>query len=175
MLCEKCKKNNAEVYYSENINGKETKYALCRECAEKMKGELGFQIPSLFHDSFFGGDIGSLIGSMLVPQKSQKTAATRKKCDLCGMTFDDLRREGKAGCPRCYDTFGDELERTVAGIHGGTRHTGRVPAKYRAKQETAEQIAELRRQIGEAVAAEDYEKAATLRDQIRELEKGETA
>ena len=171
MLCDKCKKNTAQVHYTENINGKETKYALCHECAAEMKktGEIGIGIPSLFGGSLFGGDVGSLIGSILAPQKNQRVAES-KKCDLCGMSFADLKREGKAGCPRCYDTFGDEIERTVAGIHGGTHHTGRVPEKYREKIEDAEKIASLRAKISEAVAAEDYETAAKLRDEIRAIE-----
>ncbi len=177
MLCDKCKKNAAQVYYTENINGKETKYALCHDCAAEMKksGELGIGLPSIFGGGIFGGDMGSLIGSILAPQKTAR-AEDSKKCDLCGMTFADLKKEGKAGCPRCYDTFGDELERTVAGIHGGTKHTGKVPAKYKAKIADAEKIASLRAKINEAVAAEDYETAAKLRDEIRAIEgKGETA
>lgn len=166
MICDKCKKNTAQVYYTENINGKETKFALCHDCANEMKksGEISLGMPSIF-----GGDMGSLLGSILAPQKSAKMTDT-KKCDLCGMSFADLRREGKAGCPRCYDTFADELERTVAGIHGGTKHTGRVPAKYEAKKAEAEKIATLRSKISDAVAAEDYETAATLRDEIKAIE-----
>jgi len=119
--------------------------------------------------------MGSLLGSILAPEKINRSADA-KKCDLCGMSFADLRREGKAGCPRCYDTFADELERTVAGIHGGTKHTGKAPAKYEAKMAEAEKIAKLRAKISEAVQAEDYETAAKLRDEIKAIEgKGETA
>lgn len=174
MICERCKKNTAQVYYTENVNGKETKMALCHDCAHEMKitGGLG-----LFGAGMFDSDLGTLIGSMLAPQKSVRQEADTKKCDLCGMSFADLMKEGKAGCPRCYDTFGDELERTVAGIHGGTRHTGKVPAKYQAKLDDANRIKALRQKIAEAVAAEDYESAARLRDEIRDIEngKGETA
>ncbi len=168
MLCDRCKKNEAKVQYTETVNGKETKYALCHECANEMK--IGFGMSGLFGGGLFG-DMGSLIGSILAPQKPAKSTA--KKCDLCQMSFADLMKEGKAGCPRCYETFGDELERTIAGIHGGTKHTGKVPSKYRAKMANDEKIAELRGQISEAVAAEDYEKAAELRDEIKKIENGE--
>ena len=173
MFCERCKKNNATVYYTENINGKETKMALCHDCANEMQGNVGL---GLFGSGLLGTDLGSLIGSMFTPQKSTRPEADAKKCDLCGMSFADLMKEGKAGCPRCYDTFADELERTVAGIHGGTKHTGKVPAKYQAKLDEANRIKALRQRIAEAVASEDYESAAKLRDEIREIEngKGET-
>lgn len=172
MLCEKCGKNNAEVYYSCNINGKETELRLCRECAQKLQksGELSF-----FSDGIFGGDFGglsSMIGSMLAPMGVKRSGAPSKRCDLCGMTFDDIRREGKAGCPRCYETFADELERIVAGIHGGTKHTGRAPQNFKERKSAADRIEELRGSLKKAVAAEDYEEAARLRDKIRELEGG---
>lgn len=174
MLCDKCKKNTAQVYYTENINGKETKYALCHECANEMNksGELGLKMPNLFGGGIFGGDMGSLIGSILAPQRSARDNTEQKKCDLCGMSFSDLMNEGKAGCPRCYDTFGDELERTIAGIHGGVKHTGRIPAKYRARLAESEKIEELKEKITAAVAEEDYETAARLRDEIRAIENG---
>lgn len=178
MLCDKCGKNNAEVFYRENINGKETKYSLCRECAEKMEmdGEITLKTPHFFDDDFgfagFGG-LGSLIGSMLAPTHSKGSIASQKKCDLCGMTFDDFMKEGKAGCPRCYDTFADELERTIAQIHGGTHHIGKTPEKYREQHEKEEKIALLRTKLSDAVSSENYEEAARLRDEIKGLEASE--
>ena len=178
MLCDKCGKNNAEVFYKENINGKETKYSLCHECAEKMEkdGEISFKAPHFFDDGFgfpdFSG-FGSLIGSMLAPSHTKGTALSQKKCDLCGMTFEDFMSEGKAGCPRCYDTFADELERTIAQIHGGTRHIGKTPEKYREMHEREDKVASLRTKLNEAVKAENYEEAAKLRDEIKGLESEE--
>ena len=40
MLCEKCKKRTATVFYNENINGKTRSYSLCAECAAKMRDVL---------------------------------------------------------------------------------------------------------------------------------------
>ena len=37
MLCQKCKKNEATVYYKENINGHVTEYNLCPECAAELE------------------------------------------------------------------------------------------------------------------------------------------
>ncbi len=36
MLCTKCGKNEANVYFSQTINGKKTEYNLCSECAKEM-------------------------------------------------------------------------------------------------------------------------------------------
>ena len=36
MLCSKCGKNEAMVYFSKTVNGDKTEYNLCHECADKM-------------------------------------------------------------------------------------------------------------------------------------------
>ena len=74
------------------------------------------------------------------------------------------------GCPTCYETFRDELSRTIASIHGTTSHIGAVPARHRAMQARAEELKRLKKELSEAVQREDYEKAVTLRDQIRKIE-----
>ena len=170
MICERCKKHEAEIFYTENVNGKEKKYSLCRECAAELEaaGEISMSFTDPLSHSGFGA-LDTIIGSLFAPAKQVRETAPKKKCDLCGMTFDDLTREGKAGCPRCYETFADELERTVAAIHGSTHHVGKVPPEEKARKEAEDKIAALKAKIAEAVAAEDYETAAKLRDEIKSL------
>jgi protein-arginine kinase activator protein McsA len=55
-------------------------------------------------------------------------------------------------------------------IHGRLQHTGRTSAGYRARAEKAERLVKLRKQLKDAVASEQYESAAALRDKIRGLE-----
>ncbi len=172
MLCEKCKKRTATVFYNENINGKTRSYSLCGDCAAKLreKGDLqeitsmmgSFADPfSAMHDDLFGGFFG-------IP--TMKTISTQKKCPGCGSTYTDISTSGKLGCPVCYEIFQDELSRTIASIHGTTTHTGNVPSKHRAKQARAEQLRKLKKDLQDAVAKEDYETAAKLRDEIRQME-----
>lgn len=181
MLCEKCKKNEATFYYHENVNGTEKTYSLCRDCADELEkkgefksfGSFGSEFDtfgSLFaHDPF--EQIDSLFGSLFAPQKTrqlaEKTAA--KKCPLCGMTLSDFAREGKAGCPTCYDTFAEELEPTIGRIHGRTAHNGRSPVKFREKNELKHKIRELEAEQKEAIKAENYERAAEIRDELKNL------
>ena len=172
MLCEKCKKRTATVFYNENINGKTRAYSLCGECAAKLreKGDLqditsmigSFADPfSALHDDLFGGFFG---------MPAMKTLASEKKCPACGCSYADIADCGKVGCPTCYDTFGDELARTIQSIHGTTAHTGCVPSRHRAKQERAAQLNRLKKELQEAVQKEDYERAASLRDEIRNMQ-----
>ena len=164
MLCEKCKKRTATVFYNENINGQTSSYSLCGECAAKLreKGDLGdvtsmigsFADPySALHNDLFGGFVG-------IP--GLKTIPTAKRCPDCGASYADIRENGKVGCPSCYAAFQNELRSTIASIHGTTTHVGGVPSRHRAKQARVE--------LQEAIANEDYERAAGLRDEIRKLQ-----
>ncbi len=172
MLCEKCKKRTATVFYNENINGKTRSYSLCGECAAKLreKGDLqditsmigSFADPfSALHDDLFGGFFG---------MPTLKSVSSAKKCPTCGSTYSDIAATGKAGCPACYETFSEELARTIGSIHGITTHTGAVPARHRAKQARTERLNQLRSALQASIQKEDYEKAAQLRDEIRKLE-----
>ena len=172
MLCEKCKKRTATVFYNENINGKKRADSLCGECASQLRerGEMqditsmvgSFADPfSELHDSLFGGFFG-------IPMA--KTVSAEKKCDTCGCSFTEISKSGRVGCPDCYTTFADELSRLIASIHGTTSHTGSVPSRHRAKQERTERLNALKKQLSTAIAGEDYESAAKLRDEIRALE-----
>ena len=175
MLCEKCKKRTATVFYNENINGNVCSYSLCGECAAKLheKGEIqditsmigSFADPfSELQDHFFSGFFG-------LP--SQKALHGERKCPECGSSYHEIASSGKVGCAQCYDTFAEELSRSIQSIHGTTSHTGTVPARQRAKQERSEWIKKLKKDLQDAVRREDYEAAAKLRDEIRQLEQNE--
>lgn len=172
MLCEKCKKRTATVFYNENINGKTRSYSLCGECAGKLreKGELqditslagSFADPfSAFHDNLFGGFFG-------IP--ASFASPTQKACPTCGTTYAEIAKTGKVGCPDCYNGFRGELTPLIQSVHGTTTHSGNAPARHRAKQQRDQQLKELKAQLQAAVAAEDYEKAVLLRDQIHSME-----
>lgn len=166
MLCERCKKQEATIHYKENINGKRNSYALCAECA----AELGAfdSTKKLINDPF--ENMNSLFGTLFGISPYKEIMGTEeKRCDLCGATFRELAAEGKAGCPRCYSIFSDELAPTIAKIHGRTVHTGSAPAEFKAEHEKEKLIKSVANELRDAVAAEEYEKAATLRDRLREL------
>lgn len=172
MLCEKCKKRTATVFYNENINGKTRSFSLCGECAASLreKGDIreitsmvgSFADPfSDLHENLFGGFFG-------IPLK--KAISSQKKCAVCSSTYADISQSGKVGCPSCYTTFKEELLPMLRSIHGTTSHTGAVPSRHRAKQERNDRLKALKKQLHEAVQKEDYENAAALRDEIRMLQ-----
>ncbi|MBR5453722.1 MAG: UvrB/UvrC motif-containing protein [Clostridia bacterium] len=181
MLCQRCKKKEANVFYRETINGKETNYSVCSDCAKEMeeKGEIKNHL-SHFENSHLGqsggysiglGDLfGSLFGAVsAVP--GARESALGKRCSLCGASYADIAKNGKAGCPQCYSVFSGELSGTVNRIHGNTAHRGRAPKAWKEKLDRTALLESLKKELSEAIAAEEFEKAAELRDKIRATEK----
>jgi len=169
MKCEKCNVNEATFFYKETVNGKTRSLHLCADCAEKMRaaGELRMEMPDFdtpfaAFPSFFG-DLFAL------PEKTSKRAGA-KTCPGCGATWQDIVNLGKARCPECYRAFADELDATVRSMHGNVTHTGRAPQKQRAAHEKENQLADLKKQLKEAIEQEKFEDAAALRDKIHALE-----
>ncbi len=173
MLCEKCKKNQATVFYKETVNGKTKSYSVCQDCAQELQnnGEMNLDAGSFWNDplgDWFGGSLWSNLFAPLGLQSGVK-ARNEKRCNLCGATLEELLEEGKVGCPRCYETFEDELENSIRRIHGTGRHTGRLPGRKRAAYDRQRQIDELEKKLQQAVKEEKYEEAAKLRDEIKGL------
>ncbi len=147
MLCTRCHKNEATVYYKQNINGEVREYALCRNCADEMTPE--FEPINIF---------GSLFS---VPKAVQPQ---RKRCTLCGSTFEEIRHRGKVGCSECYTVFSEELKPIIQNIHGKVKHV------EKESEENTDEITALRKELKNAIENEEYEKAAELRDRIKAKE-----
>ncbi|MBQ9428936.1 MAG: UvrB/UvrC motif-containing protein [Clostridia bacterium] len=164
MLCTKCKKEEATFFYTQTVNGVKNSVALCPACAENAGIDFGANIfPPLFN-TFFQN------------QPRRKTALqSDKRCSLCALTFDDIRRLGKVGCPKCYETFREELGPTIRSIHGTASHSGMTPGQTEIKTPEPKPRTQLeiwQEELKTAIENENYELAAALRDKIRQ-EKGE--
>ena len=166
MLCQHCHKNEATTHVKTMINGDYAEYRLCPECAH----ELGYD--TMFPD--LSADFGGLLGSFLSAALPARSGATH--CKLCGSTMNDIKSTGKVGCSECYDTFFCELMPTIRSIHGNTEHIGKRPViEYETIEdekpaENGESLDDLRAQLKKAIEDENFERAAQLRDQIKEME-----
>jgi len=94
------------------------------------------------------------------------------QCPVCGITFEEFRQSGRLGCPYDYEIFRDVLKPLLESIHGGLRHVGKVPRRVPADTRRQTELIKLRQEIQQAIAVEDYERAAKLRDKIESMEKG---
>ncbi len=156
MKCERCNKNEASVFFREIINGHETKLNLCPSCMREKEEESGLSFKGLFSNSLFASPVAY-------------KAREEKRCPLCAMTEREIRASGKVGCSECYEAFADFLAPTLRRLHGGAVHRGRKPAKLTEKSKAEDEISRLEGELKDCLQREDYERAAVLRDTIREL------
>jgi len=98
-------------------------------------------------------------------------AAPGTQCANCGLSYRDFSRAGRLGCSQCYERFGERLDPVLRRIHSSSQHTGKVPARSGSTIKLRRDLHELRELLLRAVRAEEFERAAALRDEIRELEK----
>tara|TARA_Y100000034_G_scaffold134066_1_gene201505 strand:- start:11329 stop:11982 length:654 start_codon:yes stop_codon:yes gene_type:complete len=109
-------------------------------------------------------------------EKSEGKKVKKKKekppCPACGMTVAEISEHKKLGCPHCYKHYGKELEAVLESVHGDTVHVGKVPKNKmkEPKPEPEDIITRLTRKMDAAVAKEDYEAAAIIRDELMKAE-----
>lgn len=171
MLCDECKRRPATVHFTKVVNQHKTEAHLCEECARKLGDEFLLEPGVTFHHILSGlfeaEPAAGAVGSLPPTQKV--------RCSSCGLSFADFRRLGHLGCSHCYEQFERQLEPILRRIHGSIHHTGKVPRRAAAHLQRERKLRLLREELDEAVAKEEYERAAELRDLIRRLEQGETA
>ena len=168
MKCQKCGKNNANTHIKTITNGELREYDLCSECASKM----GYTNMFGSMESDFSSFLGSFFGNVL-PARTQAT-----RCEFCGSTYADIAQSGHVGCANCYELFTDDLLPSIRRIHGNTTHCGKnsykantnnsVPQKKEENNE--DKIKDLKAELDKAVAEQNFEYAAQLRDKIKEME-----
>lgn len=167
MMCEECGKAPAVVHVEKVVNGNKMVLNLCRECAEK-KGVLDM----FFQPSFsINNLLSALLGSQEPALPTLELGKEETRCPICGMSYRDFARAGRLGCSRCYSVFETRLEPLLRRIHGSDKHVGKAPSKAGETARVRKEIEELKKELSIAVSREAYEKAAELRDKIRELEK----
>lgn len=152
--CQRCGEP-ATVHLCHPISGQEPiELHLCLKCAELQNLLVGsdLQVSAIVQKliSKYGND-----GSPLV-------------CPACGLHYTEFRTQGRLGCPHDYEAFRISLVPLLERIHRKTIHTGKRP-KQRPQATESEMIV-LRQQLRDAVNQEAYERAAELRDLIRQKE-----
>lgn len=177
MLCQNCGKNEANVKYTQIVNGIKKEMNLCEECADKMGvGNFNMKMPLSLSD--FLGDFFTEYDDLALPAFVKKS--TKEKCDNCGLTYDEFMKTGLLGCPECYDTFESRLEPVIKNIQGNIKHVGRGPEIYSRKNVVEKENAGegtnkksekeiLEEELKKAIKEERYEDAAKLRDKIKDI------
>ncbi len=158
MLCNICKAKPATVHLTQIVGDKMQKVDLCEDCA-KTKGASD--------PTFSLADL--LLGLGASQEIEQAAGGAEVKCPRCGFTQADFKKSGRLGCPDCYRTFAEALEGLLKTMHKGTRHVGKVPAAMRQTRDFSNRLDTLQKRLTQAIAAEDFEQAAVLRDEIKQM------
>ena len=153
------------VTLTQVVEGEARTIGLCGKCA----AEKGIQTSAGAEQTPLGGFLSAM-------WKGQEPGAPAEfaptgRCPGCGATFADFRESGRLGCGECYQAFEPSLRLLLRRYHGATHHLGRRPAGEGAERAASgpDLGDHLREQLRLAIAAENFEQAAELRDRLREL------
>lgn len=184
MLCQNCGKNEANIQYTQIINGVKKEIRLCDKCAKELGVDsLEFNMPINFAN-FLGDFLGDYTSNMLPDFISDNN----KKCQNCGQSYEDFIRTGLMGCPECYNTFADRLDLVLKKLQGSSKYLGRkvnseakkikidekenkTEENNNIENEEKNKLEELNEKLKQAIKDERYEDAAKLRDEIKKLNK----
>lgn len=192
MLCERCKIREANIKYTEIINGVKTEHNLCSHCAREM--DFG-QYTAMLDGEF---PLGKLLSGLLGLEDDEEETDVRGRvvCPTCQTSFDDFVENSRFGCPDCYGVFDLFINDKMKQLQGSESHKGKHPRfqnsfekeepdreeglyesgkdgkelSGKKEPEGKERIPYLKARLKEALLREDYEEAARLRDAVKALE-----
>lgn len=160
MLCDVCKERQHVVSLTKMENNAVTFVHLCEKCAAERGIETTVTPKHPLGDFLYA-----------VQQQVSNAQADAARCSFCSTTLRDFRSSGRLGCAHCYGAFEQSLRELLRKIHGNSRHAGRAyEAPAPVLMERATTLGELRERLRRAIATEQFELAAAIRDQIKGLE-----
>lgn len=171
MKCELCHKAEAETAIRKEVSGEVQELFVCKNCAKlaappaprpektaqpEPAPESG-QVP-----------VPPLMGMILdaafeIVGRAMNLA--EPTCSVCGIQRREYRKQSRLGCPVCYESFSKELNAAIRDLQRASQHVGKVPQKARARLARLQ----LEEKLEEAVKAQRYEEAISLRDELRKL------
>ena len=181
MKCQKCGLAEASVHVVQiNDDGRKSLW-LCPACAGRLKGDFAgvdWEGPDPGGSDPFPGhgpdgeeqDLEAILGHFFAPEIGGGQGSGDLVCPACGYRLSRLHEETRLGCATCYTTFRRRLRPVIQRFHRHLSHLGRMPAGVAASFSPSNALTRVRIELEHAIAAEDYEEAARLRDRIRELE-----
>jgi protein arginine kinase activator len=161
MKCECCKEADATIHLTQVIDSEVKKLNLCQVCAQKNGIDLNS--PISITDVLLG--LGQPVAKGIMTVASEFDLS----CSRCQLTRAEFKKRARLGCPECYKAFMGELSALTQAMHHSRQHVGKIPARQGNAARITAQIAGLQKDIETAIAKEEYEVAANLRDKIRSL------
>lgn len=171
MICPRCQKQFANVRVTEIKNfvapghpeNEVLEHLICEGCAQELNlPHAGVPLQKQ-----------ATLWRLLMKQRAAQKQAQSPRCPDCGMSLEELRRKGRVGCEKDYEVFREYLDHQLERMHSATAHVGHLPGL--GERKPVHSVDELRDALSLAIREEDFERAATLRDEIEAIESGEKA
>lgn len=165
LLCQQCKERPATVHFTKIVSGEKSEFHLCEHCAQE-KGDFFTKAAQAFN-------FNQLLSGLLQMESSPGLpahVATTTRCGTCGLSYTQFTQMGRFGCPDCYESFAPRLDPLLHRIQSSESHQGKVPLRAGEQVQIRKQLQTLRHELQRAVTSEQFEQAAQLRDQIRQME-----
>jgi len=161
MLCDVCNENDVVITLTEIDGDGVRQVRLCERCAAERGVQAAAVTPT--------PQVGSFVQS--VHQQVAPLQGDAARCSFCSSTLRDFRQTGRLGCAHCYEAFENGLRELLRRVQGSSRHVGQGyrPPLDETMLATAS-AAQLRDQLQRAIDSEQFELAATLRDQLKAME-----
>ena len=153
MLCEECGNNPAEVVMTTVVGSQAITRHLCRSCLSKYQAE----------------NLQTVLAAVLSSLVNKTASVPDIACPRCGETYAEFQKTGMLGCADCYQAFRKELTPLLRRAQGPSQHAGRRPPVSEEDQARLSRMEELRKRMETAVAEENFEEAARLRDEIKAM------
>ncbi|MEO0088549.1 MAG: UvrB/UvrC motif-containing protein [candidate division WOR-3 bacterium] len=164
-LCQICHKNIAVMTITEvDEKGNKIEVAICEECAKK-KGILE------------SGKTLNLDEILKIMLKAKEKEDKELICPRCLLSFYEFKKYGKFGCSDCFKAFEEKLIPFIKRIQTTLRekedeifHKGKKITIGIKRGLLLSEIKKLKGELERAIKEEDYERAAKIRDMIKEKE-----
>jgi protein arginine kinase activator len=166
MICNICGSQEATIHLTEIINNQMMEIHLCEACAQ----EKGTDFKTHFA-------VGDLIGGLAEAEQSFKPGKNQPggKCPECGQTYDEFGKTefgktGRLGCAGCYTAFTKMLLPLIKRVQRSTNHVGKRPGNVSKQISHVHDLRVLQDRLRKTVQLEEFEAAAKIRDEIRQIE-----
>lgn len=167
MKCQICNERDAAIIVAMNNGKEENSIYVCHHCIQHM-----------------GLDLRKSISQNIIEQIFNASKAESIACEHCGKTLDEFRKTQKYGCSKCHLYFegqqpkgqDEDMDNTInKAMQQDIDNRRNIEAYFtnaNANQgRTLKTILITKKLLDSAIANENYEEAAKLRDKLRKLEK----
>lgn len=134
-------------------------------CEDHAKEKGVFLNQTFSADDLFSNFSEALNGPSIAEEISKLV------CPTCGMTYADFSKSGRLGCSECYQSFRSALLPLIKRVQRSATHKGKRPVSSVKKVRRPTVLQKLQKKMEQCIADENFEEAAKIRDEIKELQK----